>query len=136
MDCAPFGQACSWPQAEQEAQRVLLGKTLTGHDLVFAHPDGSPLDPSTVTHAFGKLIRKAELPHIHFHDLRHTHATIMLKGGVHPKIISERPGHANISITLATYSHVVPGLQEAAALRFEALLEPETNQTENVSKRW
>jgi len=120
--------------AEQEAQKVLLGTTLTGQDLVFAHPDGSPLDPSTVTHAFGKLIKKAELPHIRFHDLRHTHATLMLKGGVHPKIVSERLGHANIGITLDTYSHVVPGLQEAAALRFDALISSEAEQTEDVSK--
>jgi integrase len=120
--------------AEQEAQKVLLGKMLTGRDLVFAHPDGSPLDPSTVTHAFGKLIRKAGLPHIRFHDLRHTHATLMLKGGVHPKIVSERLGHANIGITLDTYSHVVPGLQEAAALRFDALIRSEADQTEHVSK--
>ena len=54
--------------------------------------------------------------------------------GVHPKIVSERLGHANIGITLDTYSHVVPGLQEAAALRFDTLLEPETTQPENVSK--
>jgi integrase len=120
--------------AEQEAGRVLLGLGLTGQDLVFAHPDGSPLDPSTVTHAFGKLIKKVDLPHIRFHDLRHTHATLMLKGGVHPKIVSERLGHANIGITLDTYSHVVPGLQEAVALRFDALIEAEAEHTEDVSK--
>jgi len=57
------------------------------------------------------------------HDLRHTHATLMLKAGVHPKVVSERLGHANISITLDTYSHVLPGLQEAAAERFDVLLE-------------
>ncbi|MBA7503431.1 Tyrosine recombinase XerC [subsurface metagenome] len=116
--------------AEREAQKALLGERLAGSDLVFAHPDGSPLDPSTVSHGFGRLIRKAGLPHIRFHDLRHTHATLMLKAGVHPKIVSERLGHANIGITLDTYSHVVPGLQEAAALRFDTLLEPETAQTE------
>ena len=102
--------------------------------MVFAYPDGSPLNPSTVTHAFGKLIKKAGLPHIRFHDLRHTHATLMLKGGVHPKIVSERLGHANIGITLDTYSHVVPGLQEAAALRFDALIASEAEEREDVSK--
>jgi len=119
---------------EQETQKILLGKTFANQDLVFAHLDGSPLDPSTVTHAFGKLIKKTGLPHIRFHDLRHTHATLMLKGGVHPKIVSERLGHANIGITLDTYSHVVPGLQEAAALRFDALISSEAEQTEDVSK--
>ena len=63
-----------------------------------------------------------DLPHIRFHDLRHTHATLMLKQGVHPKIVSERLGHSSINITLDTYSHVLPGLQEAAALEFEELL--------------
>ena len=111
-----------------------LRKALAAGDLVFAYPDGSPLDPSTVTHAFGKLIKKAGLPHIRFHDLRHTHATLMLKGGVHPKIVSERLGHANIGITLDTYSHVVPGLQEAAALRFDALIASEAEEREDVSK--
>jgi integrase len=120
--------------AEQEAERVVLGRSLAGEDLVFAHSDGSPLDPSTVTHAFGKLIRKAALPHVRFHDLRHTHATLMLKGGVHPKIVSERLGHANIGITLDTYSHVVPGLQEAAALRFDTLIGLEAEEGGDVSK--
>ena len=121
---------------EQETQRILVGKALAHDDLVFAYPDGRPLDPSTVTHAFGQMIKKAGLPHIRFHDLRHTHATLMLKGGVHPKIVSERLGHANIGITLDTYSHVVPGLQEATALRFDALIRSESElvQTEDVSK--
>ena len=56
------------------------------------------------------------------HDLRHTHATLMLKQGVNPKIVSERLGHASVVITLDTYSHVLPGLQEDAALKFEEVL--------------
>ena len=59
--------------AKQEAQRILLGKPSGGDDLVFAYPDGRPLDPGTVTHAFARLLREAGLPHIRFHDLRHTH---------------------------------------------------------------
>lgn len=57
-----------------------------------------------------------------FHDLRHTHASLMLAQGVHPKVVQERLGHATIGITLDTYSHVVPGLQEAAAKRFDGLV--------------
>jgi len=79
------------------------------------------------------VLRKARLPHIRFHDLRHTHATLLLKGGVHPKIVSERLGHANIGITLDTYSHVLPGLQERAAERFDEMLEPGVI-AEDVSK--
>jgi len=59
---------------------------------------------------------------IRFHDARHTHASLMLKQGVHPKIIQERPGHANIQVTLDIYSHVAPGLQAAAALKFDEMV--------------
>jgi len=57
---------------------------------------------------------------VRFHDLRHTHATQLLKAGVHPKVVSERLGHASIGITLDTYSHVMPGMQEEAAERIDA----------------
>lgn len=109
-------------QAEQQTQRILLGKLPTDTDLVFSHPDGKPLDPGVVSHTFAKVLKKARLPHIRFHDLRHTHATLLLKGAVHPKIVSERLGHASIGITLDTYSHVLPGLQERAAERFDDLV--------------
>jgi integrase len=56
---------------------------------------------------------------ITFHDARHTHATLLLKAGVHPKVVQERLGHSSISVTLDTYSHVVPGMQEAAAMKFD-----------------
>ena len=68
------------------------------------------------------MIKRAGLKHIRLHDLRHTHATLMLKSGVHPKIVSERLGHATVAFTLDTYSHVVPGLQEAAARAFDEVL--------------
>ncbi|GAH79326.1 unnamed protein product, partial [marine sediment metagenome] len=83
---------------------------------------------------FAKVLHKTRLPHIRFHDLRHTHATLMLKQGIHPKIVSERLGHASIAITLDTYSHILPGLQEAAAKSFDELLEPELAQIEDVGK--
>ena len=109
-----------------------LGSRLTNEDFVFAHPDGTPLNPNAVTLAFNRLIRRADLSHIRLHDLRHTHATLMLKAGVHPKIVSERLVHANIAITLDTYSHVLPGLQEAAAQHFDRMLE--TSVSGNISK--
>jgi integrase len=104
---------------QAQAARVLLGRTLREDDLVFSHPDGSPVDPDSVSHAFIRIAHKAGLPGTRLHDLRHTHASLMLKAGVHPKVVSERLGHATISITLDTYSHVLPGIQEAAALLFE-----------------
>ena len=59
---------------------------------------------------------------IRLHDARHTHASLLLKQGVHPKIVQERLGHASIQITLDTYSHVAPGLQQAAANRFDDIV--------------
>ena len=64
---------------------------------------------------------RAGLPHVRFHDLRHAHATLMLQQGVHPKIVSERLGHASIGITLDTYSHVLPAMQSEAARAFDEL---------------
>ncbi len=69
------------------------------------------------------LLRRAGLPNIRFHDLRHTCATLLLTKGVHPKVVSEMLGHSSIAIWLDTYSHVIPGLGEAAANAMEDELE-------------
>lgn len=71
-----------------------------------------------MTQLWKKIIKKSEVPYIRFHDLRHNHSTIMLKQGIHPKFVSERLGHKIVGITLDTYSHVVPGLQETAVDQF------------------
>ena len=115
---------------KQEFARILLGKPLLPTDLVFSHPDGSPLRPNTVSRAFEKLARSLGFEGIRFHDLRHAHATILLQQGVHPKIVSERLGHSSVAITLDIYSHVLPGLQESAARRFEESLQPSSPDTE------
>ena len=75
--------------------------------------------PNSVTHAWIKLVRRTGLKGIRLHDARHTHASLMLKQGVYPKIVQERLGHASIAVTLDIYSHAAPGLQEAAAKRFD-----------------
>ncbi len=111
-----------------------LEKPLVNSDLVFAHPDGKPLDSGVVSHTFAKILRKARLPHIRFHDLRHNQATLLLKVGIHSKIVSERLGHVNIGITLDTYSHILLGLQERAVERFDEMLEPGVIAG-NISKR-
>ena len=71
--------------------------------------------PETVTRYFRQAVKKLMLPQIRLHDLRHTHATLALQAGIHPKVVSDRLGHANISITLDTYSHATPAMQEEAA---------------------
>ena len=89
------------------------------------------LMPNTVTHAWIKLVRHAGLKPIRLHDARHSHASLMLKQGVHPKIVQERLGHSSIQITLDTYSHVAPGLQQAAAVRFDEAFSTRYNEPEN-----
>lgn len=102
----------------------MLGAPLNDSDLVFADIEGRPLRPGTVTHAWTMLAAKAGVKVIRFHDARHTHASLMLKQGVHPKIVQERLGHATIAITLDTYSHIAPGLQEAATAGFDKMVLP------------
>lgn len=109
---------------KQELDRDMLGISLRDDDLVFSQVDGKPLLPNTVTHAWIKLVRRNGLEGVRLHDARHSHASLMLKQGTHPKIVSERLGHANIGITLDTYSHILPGLQEAAADRFDKMVTP------------
>ncbi len=96
-----------------------LGKPPTDETLVFGQYDGKPIRPNTVTRAWPMLAVRAGLKPIRLHDARHTHASLMLKQGIHPKIVQERLGHATISVTLDTYWHVAPGLQEAAAQKFD-----------------
>ena len=100
----------------------MLGIELKDDDLVFSTLEGKPLRPNTITCAWSMLAARAGVKVIRLHDARHTHASLMLKQGIHPKIVQERLGHASISMTLDTYSHVAPGLQEAAAVRFDEIL--------------
>ncbi|MBM3133063.1 MAG: site-specific integrase, partial [Chloroflexi bacterium] len=109
-------------KARQMEQYEAAGLAWDESRFVFCNSDGGPMSPDTITHAFKRIASKLGLSKVRFHDLRHSHATLMLKAGVHPKIVSERLGHASINITLDTYTHILPGLQEAAALAFEESL--------------
>lgn len=118
---------------EKEAEALLLGKTLSDNELVFCNL-GQLIRPDTITRAWPILAARAGVRVIRLHDARHAHASLMLKQGIHPKIVQERLGHSTISITLDTYSHVAPGLQEAAAKRFDDAFQVRHNKTitENV----
>lgn len=105
-----------------EAERATMGGKLTAEDFVFGQWSGKPRDERSVNRGFARVLRNAGLQHIRFHDLRHTHASLLLKAGVHPKVVSERLGHGSVSFTLDVYSHVMPGLQESAAAKLEALI--------------
>ena len=93
-------------------------------DLVFANELGLPLDLRNVVHRYFKpIVKKAKLPgNLRLYDLRHTCATLLLAGGVHPKVVAERLGHASTRMTLDVYSHVLPGMQEEATAQLGRVL--------------
>ncbi|ATO49849.1 integrase family protein [Brevibacillus laterosporus] len=99
--------------------RQLFGESYEDLDLVVCNANGKLIHPRNLTTHFNKLVKAVAIPKIRFHDLRHTHATLMLQLGEHPKIVSERLGHSGIEMTMDTYSHVLPNMQKEAAQRFE-----------------
>jgi integrase len=108
----------------KQAEALLkLGIRLSDESFVVAQPDGSPFQPRSLTHAFEVFVAKHNLPRVRLHDLRHTHATAMLKSKIHPKIVQERLGHSTIAVTLDIYSHVLEGMQEDAAEIVDAALQ-------------
>lgn len=105
----------------QLEERLALG-SWPDHDLVFTRADGEPVHPAWFSRAFDQRVKRTGLPALRLHDLRHTHATIALAAGIHPKIVSERLGHSKIAITLDTYSHAIPALDQKAAEEIAALV--------------
>ena len=93
------------------AQQLEYGSVWQNTGYVFTDIDGSPLAPDMVTKDFCGLVREHGLPQLTFHGLRHAFATLGLKAGISPKVVSEALGHSNIGITLDTYSHVLPNMQ-------------------------
>ena len=103
--------------------RARLGAIPLPTALLFTDQRGGPVRKSNLLRrSFKPLLRRAGLPDIRFHDLRHTAATLLLRQGVHPKVVQERLGHSQISMTLDTYSHVVPSMQREAAEKLDELL--------------
>lgn len=98
---------------KQAEEKMANRKIYRDHGLVVQTSVGTPVNPRNLMRNFYRIIKKAGLPPIRFHDLRHTHATILLKNDAHPKIVQERLGHSSINVTLDIYSHVTPNMQEA-----------------------
>lgn len=99
----------------QLEERLRLGPAWQDDNLVFTDTAGGPIEATAfLRNEFWPLLRRASLPRIRFHDLRHTAATLLLGQGVHPKIVSEMLGHSQVGITLDLYSHVTPTMQQAA----------------------
>ena len=103
----------------QEVDGFLQGYAVNADSPVFRYRDGSPILPKGLSGGLTRIMHRAGLEGYSLHDARHAHASLMLRQGVHPKIVQERLGHAKVGATLGIYSHVTPGLQEAAALRFD-----------------
>jgi len=91
-------------------------------DLVFASVEGKPLNPPSLSREFNRIVKRAGLENVRFHDLRHTFASLMLLRGAKPKVISEALGHASVAFTMDVYSHIIEGMQsDAMALLDEVL---------------
>jgi integrase len=115
----------------QSYERLFAGNRWHENDLIFPSSFGTPLDPRNLFRQFKDLLKEAKLPNIRFHDLRHTAATLMLQQHTHPKVVQERLGHSDISLTLNTYSHVLPDIQDEAAEKIsQVLLAVEDNRNE------
>jgi integrase len=110
-------------KSAQNEERLRLGTLWQDTGLVFTSIKGTPLDVANLTYgSFRPLLEQTGLPRIRFHDLRHTCATLLLLRNVNPKIVQEMLGHANISETMDTYSHVLPSMQETAVSAMESAL--------------
>jgi integrase len=110
-------------KVEYENQKEILGDAFNPHNLVFCNSRGNIMIPSELTRTFKRVIKAANLPDIRFHDLRHTHATILLKENIHPKIVSARLGHSRTQVTLDLYSHVTDTLEGIAVDCLDNLLD-------------
>ena len=82
---------------------------------MFTDGDGKPVHPHAVYEAFRRIVHNEGVPAIRYHDLRHTHGSLLIRDGIPVKVVSERLGHANIAFTMQTYQHLLPGMQAEAA---------------------
>jgi integrase len=109
-------------QTGQKEQRLATGAAWVDTGLVFTTAKGTPVEQGRVSHHFKRTLTRAELPRVRIHDLRHTAASLMLEQGENPKVVQEMLGHASITLTLGTYSHVLPTMHRQAADRLDARL--------------
>ncbi len=111
-------------KTRQAKHRLLLGRVYENGDLVCAKENGKPTVPADLSKSFARLLGRLEgdVPPIRLHDLRHTHATQLLREGIHPKVVSERLGHSTVAFTLDVYSHVLPSMQADAARSIDRAL--------------
>lgn len=109
-------------KGESESLSLHLGRLLKPDDLVFSNDEGKPIDPYVLSHNFARIVKKAGLKNMRFHDLRHTFASLMLLRGAKPKVISEALGHASVAFTMDVYSHIIEGMQSEAMVLLDEVL--------------
>ena len=106
----------------QIEMRLKAGPIWQHTDYIFTMENGAPIDPDNLSREFRRIVREAGLPHGTLHGLRHAYATALLSANVHPAVVQSALGHSSIALTIDTYSHVIPGLEEAAARRIDDIL--------------
>jgi integrase len=121
-----------WQRAEQRAAGIETAEWM------FSVGRGEPIHPHAISQTFERIVRRAGVPVMRLHGLRHTHGTLLIAAGVPVKVVSERLGHATPSFTIDTYQHVLPGMQAQAARVFEqlvALVAPPADQRSEKSEK-
>ena len=106
----------------QGEARLGIGAAYDDHGLVFASTLGTPIDPSHLRRIWARIVKRAELPGLHFHECRHICATVALQAGTNPKVVAEMLGHSSVQLTLDTYASVLPHMQAGAAEGIEQLV--------------
>ena len=118
----PLVAALHTHKAAQLGERMLAAHEWHDDDLVFAQPNGRPIDKKTDYDDWCALLQRAGVRHVRLHDGRHTAATLLLSEGVHPRVVMELLGHSQMRTTMDIYSHVMPALAREAADRMGAVL--------------
>ena len=118
-----------WQHTEQRAAGI------DSAGWIFTDGRGEPIHPHAISQTFERIARRAAVPVIRLHDVRHTHGTLLIAAGVPVKVVSERLGHATPGFTIDTYQHVLPGMQGDAARVFEQLVTPDRLPAERSSEK-
>ena len=122
LDDTTLAVLAAW-QAFQAAEFAAVGID-TPEQWVFTGSDGDVVHPHAIYEAFRRIVVRAGVPAIRFHDLRHTHGSLLIKDGVLVNVVTERLGHVHVAHTMQTYQHLLPGMQEDAASATERLARP------------
>lgn len=131
LDQTTLGVLAGW-RALQAAEYAAIGVDDPGW--MFTTATGQPVHPHSISQTFDRIVRRAPVPVIRLHDLRHTHGSLLIASGINPKVVSERLGHAQFVFTVETYQHTFPGMQADAARTFEALLTPPATENPELPK--